>query len=153
MEQKTETKTVGTEQLAAIRVRGLTGIKDTVEDTLKMLKLYRKNYCSVVPNNPVNVGMLNKTKDYITWGEIDDGTFKTLVDKRGEEFKERLTDSKKKIKYNKFITANNKKIKKYFRLSPPRKGFERKGIKKSYQVGGALGYRGDAINNLIKRMI
>ena len=142
-----------TNQLAVVRVRGLTGIKIKIEDTLKMLRLYKKNYCCVLPNNPIYLGMLKKSKDYITWGEIDDETFNILVEKRGEEFKGRETDSKNKIKYNDFVLINNKKIKKYFRLNPPRKGFGRKGIKTSFQNGGALGYRGDKINDLIKRMI
>ena len=151
MKQKTENEVA--KQLAAIRVRGLTQIRTKVEDTLKMLRLYKKNYCCVLPNNPVYVGMLKKTKDYITWGEIDDETFNTLVEKRGEEFNGRETDLKGKIKYNDYITINNKKIKKYFRLNAPRKGFGRKGIKRSFQQGGALGYRGAAINELIKRMV
>ena len=148
MEQKTDSK-----MLAAIRIRGVTQVREVVEDTLKMLRLYKKNYCCVVPNSPVYAGLLNKVKDYITWGEIDDDIFNMLVDERGEEFKGRETDSNKKIKYNDFMLVKNKKIKKYFRLNAPRKGFGRKGIKHSYQVGGALGYRGNAINDLIKRMI
>ena len=147
MEQKVD------KQLVAIRVRGVTGIRRKIEDTLRMLKIYKKNYCCVVPNNHTYVGMLKKTKDYITWGELDNEIFNLLVEKRAEEFKGRETDSKSKVKYNDFIVINNKKIKKYFRLSPPRKGFGRKGIKHSFQQGGALGYRGDAINDLIKRMI
>lgn len=140
-------------QLAAIRVRGLTGMKIKIEDTLKMLRLYKKNYCCVLPDNPEYVGMLKKAKDYIAWGEIDDETFNALVSKRGEEFNGREFDSKKKIVYSDFFIINNKKIKKYFRLNPPRKGFGRKGIKHSFQQGGALGYRGTEINELIKRMI
>ena len=141
------------QQLAAIRVRGLTGIKSRVEDTLKMLRLYKNNYCAVFPKNPTYVGMLKKAKDYITWGEIDGETFKTLVEKRGEEFKGRETDSKGKIEYNDFFVLDNKKFKKYFRLNPPRKGFERKGIKHTFKEGGALGYRGEKINDLIRRMV
>lgn len=146
--EKTESR-----QLAAVRVRGITDVKAGIEDALKMLRLYKNNYCIVIPNNPVYAGMLKKAKDYITWGEIDNETFKMLAEKRGEEFKGRETDNKKKIKYNDFFVTENKKIKKYFRLSPPRKGFERKGIKHSFKDGGALGYRGAAINDLIKRMI
>ncbi|MCK5561102.1 MAG: 50S ribosomal protein L30, partial [Thermoplasmata archaeon] len=37
------------------------------------------------------------------------------------------------------------------RLHPPRKGYE--GIKRAYTVGGALGYRGKKINELLARMI
>ena len=142
-----------TKQLAAIRIRGLTDVHTTIQDTLKMLRLYKNNYCCVLPNNDIYVGMLKKAKDYITWGEIDDETFNMLIEKRGEEFNGRETDSNQKIKYNDFVIVNNKKIKKYFRLNAPRKGFGRKGIKYSYQNGGALGYRGEKINDLIKRMV
>ena len=38
-----------------------------------------------------------------------------------------------------------------FRLHPPVKGYE--GNKRSYQNGGALGYMGADINDLIKRML
>ena len=152
MKQQTE-KTEHGKKLAAIRIRGITGVKTKIEDTLNMLRLYKNNYCSILPNDTIYTGMLKKAKDYITWGEIDDETFKILVDKRGEEFHGRESDSKGKIKYNDFFVINNKKIKKSFRLNPPRKGFERKGIKYSFQQGGALGYRGEKINDLIKRMI
>ncbi len=140
-------------QLAAVRVRGLTGVRTNVKDTLNMLRLYKNNYCVVMPNNPIYLGMLKMAKDYITWGEIEDETFKMLAEKKGEEYQGPESDSKGKIKYNDFVILNNKKIRKYFRLNPPRKGFGRKGIKYSFQQGGALGYRGEKINELIKRMI
>ena len=152
MKQQAE-KTNPGKKLAAIRVRGITGIRTKIEDNLRMLRMYRKNYCCVLPNTPIFTGMLKRAKDYITWGEIDDVTFNMLVEKRGEEFNGRETDSKGKIKYNDFAVINNKKIKKYFRLNPPRKGFGRKGIKYPFISGGALGYRGEAINDLIKRMV
>lgn len=150
MKQKTE---ANGSKVAAIRVRGVTDIKASTESTLKMLRLYKKNYCSIMPNNPVYAGMLKRVKDYITWGEIDEQTLNELVDKRGEQFNGREKDSKGKISYNDFMLINSKKIKKYFRLNSPRKGFGRKGLKHSFQQGGALGYRGNAINDLIKRMI
>ena len=140
-------------QLAAIRIRGITGVKSDIAATLKMLKLYKNNYCCVLPNTSIYMGMLKKAKDYITWGEIDNDTFKLLVDKRGEEFMQRTTDLKKKINYHNFVTINNKNIKKYFRLNAPRKGFGRRGIKQPFHNKGALGYRGAAINELIKRML
>lgn len=140
-------------RLAAVRVRGLTGVKTKIQDTLEFLRLYKNNFCCVFPNNPVYTGMLKKAKDYITWGEIDDETFNILIEKRGEEFNGRESDTKSRIKYNDFLLHNNKKLKKYFRLNAPKKGFERKGIKNSFQRGGALGYRGEKINELIKRMV
>lgn len=151
MNQEPENKTMN--QLAAIRVRGLRHVKTKIEDDMKMLRLFKNNYCVILPNNSLYSGMLRKAKDYITWGEIDEETLRLLVDKRGDLFIGREIDSNNKIKYNDFILVNNKKIKRFFRLNPPKKGFGRKGIKTPYQNGGALGYRGNTINNLIKRMI
>ena len=140
-------------KIAIILVRGLVNVKGTVKDTLKMLRLTRKNHCVILENNPVNMGMIKKAKDYITWGEIDDKTYSELISKRGEEYLGPETCSKGKIKYNKFFVHEGKKLKKYFRLNPPRKGFGRKGIKIPFKVGGGLGYRGEKINELIKNML
>ena len=43
--------------------------------------------------------------------------------------------------------------KKYYRLHPPRGGLERKGSKKNFKDGGALGPRAEKINDLIKKML
>ena len=146
-----ETKKQG--RVAAIRLRGKTQIKTKIEDTLRALRLYKNNYCAVFPNNPLYMGMLKRAKDYLTWGEIDDETFEQLLNKRGQKFNGREADKKNKIKYDDYFVHDNKKYKKYFRLNAPRKGLGRKGIKHSFKEGGALGYRGAAINDLIKRMV
>ncbi len=140
-------------KIAIIRVRGSINLSGKVKDTLNLLRLYRKNYCVVVEDNPSYKGMIKKVKDYVTYGEIDDSTYKELVEKRREEYKGREKDAKGKIDYKKFILVDGKKLKPFFRLSPPRKGFGRKGIKVSFKAHGALGYRADKINELIKRMI
>jgi large subunit ribosomal protein L30 len=125
-------------KIAIIRIRGSIRVKKEINDTLNMLRLYRRNYCVVLSGTPSILGMLKKIKDYIAWGEINDKTLKLLKEKRLE---------KTKNKEGKVVE------KKFFRLHPPRRGFERKGTKVSFEVGGALGYRGDKINDLIKRMI
>lgn len=140
-------------KIAIILIRGFIGIRGDIKDTLHLLRLYKKFSCVVVDKTPSIMGMIIKCKDYITYGEIDDQTYKSLVEKRGQEFKGRLEDVRGKIKYNKFIQVGNKKLKPYFRLSPPKGGFERKGTKTSFVSGGVLGYRGDKINDLIKRML
>tara|TARA_Y100000310_G_scaffold201181_1_gene201253 strand:- start:79 stop:648 length:570 start_codon:yes stop_codon:yes gene_type:complete len=140
-------------KIAVILVRGLVKVKKTVKDTLAMLRLTRKNHCVVIDNNPVNMGMIKKAKDYITWGEIDSETYTELINKRGQSYEGPETCSKGKIKYNKFFVHEGKKLKKYFRLNPPKKGFGRKGIKIPFKVGGGLGYRGEKINELIKNML
>ena len=142
------------EKIAVIRIRGGIGIRHDIKKTLNFLRLYKQNYCVVVPKTQSYLGMINKVKDYVTWGEIDEETFNMLVEKRAEEYKGRETDRKGIISYKrKFIVINGKKIKPFFRLNPPKKGFEKKGIKKPFSVGGALGYRKEKINDLLKRMI
>ena len=139
-------------KFVVVLVRGLIDLSHDVKDTLAMLRLFRKNHAVVVDNTPIIRGMIVKVKDNVTWGEIDDATIKELIEKRGEEFLARKTDVKKKYKYATF-SFNGKDYKPYFRLNPPRKGFGRKGIKVPFSVGGGLGYRGEKINDLIKRML
>ncbi|MEW6063180.1 MAG: 50S ribosomal protein L30 [Nanoarchaeota archaeon] len=154
-------------RIAVILVRGVIGSSKKIKDTLKMLRLYKKNCCSIISNTESYIGMLNFVKDYITWGEIDKETFKILLKERGKIYgNKRLTDSYIKEKANttfdNFVDdfMNFKKelrdipgVKLFFRLKPPVKGFERGGIKEQYSLGGALGYRKEAINELIRRMI
>lgn len=140
-------------KLAVVLVRGLVGVKKDIKDTIHLLNLKSANNCVVIDATPVNLGMLRKAKDYLTWGEVDENTLKELFEKRGIEYQGRLTDSKSKINYNKYVDFNGKKYHKTFRLNPPRKGFAGKGIKKPYKMGGALGYRASEIKDLILRMI
>ena len=70
--------------IAAIRVRGRTGIRKDIEDTLKMLKLTRINHAVIIEDNPSYKGMLQKAKDYITWGEVDADSVTSLISKRGK---------------------------------------------------------------------
>ncbi len=139
-------------KIAAIRIRGLVGIKAPTKATLEMLRLYRKNYCVVFENNPSMMGMIQKSKDFITWGEISEATYQKLVEKRGQEYQGRTTDRKGLIKY-KYMEVNGKKIKPFFALAPSRGGFGRKGIKKPFSEGGAVGYRGEKITALIEKML
>jgi len=137
-EKESAVKKTPEKKIAAIRIRGMIGIIKGTKDTLTMLKLYRKNSCVVLNSTPSILGMLNKVKDYITWGEIDEETLKLLKEKRSEKTKNK----------------EGKEIEKgFFRLHPPRGGFERKGIKFSFKAGGVLGYRGNKINDLIKKMM
>lgn len=117
----------------AIRIRGTQNIRREIRETLEALRLYKKNHCVIVPETPTYKGMLMRVKDYITWGEIDEKTFAKLVAARSKGEKDEKT--------------------KVFRLQPPRKGFERKGIALPFKMGGALGYRGKEINELLEKMI
>jgi large subunit ribosomal protein L30 len=150
---KTAPKVASNKKLAIVLVRGLVGLNQRVRDTLQMLRLHRKNNCVIVSDDPIMRGMLQKVKDVVTWGEVNEDTFKKLVDQRGREFLARVKDSKGKYSYNGFFELNGKKYHKMFALNPPRKGFGRKGIKTPFTMGGALGYRGEKMDDLIARMI
>ncbi len=139
---------------AVIRLRGLVKVRKDVKDTLKMLRLNRKMHCVLLKEDDVVKGMLQKTKDRITWGEIDDNILKLLVKKRGRKLgNKRLTKEEAEDIFNK-IKENQKTpntIKPVFRLTPPSKGF--KNSVKQHYPKGELGYRGKEINKLLKRMI
>ena len=133
--------------LAAVRIRGIVGVRHDIRQTLELLHLHKKNFCGVYKDTPTFRGMLTKAKDYITWGTVDEPTIRLLHEKRGEPYK---GDPEKK---GKFLTFDNKKFKPFFRLHPPRGGFEKKGIKTPYTLGGALGDRKADINRLVSQMV
>ena len=149
--------------LAVIRIRGNVRVRKEIKDTLQMLRLKRKHTCVVIPETPQYLGMVKKVKDYVTWGEISKEMLVELLRKRGriignkriteeflkeigmglEELAEKLMKGEIKLK--------DIGIKPYFRLAPPSKGF--KGSIKAHYPKGALGYRGEKINELLERMI
>ena len=147
-----------------IRVRGTTGVMQKVADTWHMLRLNRINHAVLVEENPSFEGMLQKSKDYITWGEIDAELLAQIIAKRGriegnnkvtDEFVAENSDYKDIAELAEALINSEVKladvgIKPVFRLHPPRKGY--KGIRHSVNEGGSLGYRGEDINNLAKRM-
>ncbi len=141
--------------LAVVMVRGVVGTQREIKDTLRMLRLDRINHCVIVPKNPNFQGMLQKARFYITWGEINQETLEKLVAKRGRfAGDKRITD----LNYAKELaglillgkTVKDTGIKPVFRLSPPSKGYE---STRALYPKGSLGYRGEKINELIKRMI
>jgi len=138
---------------AVIRIRGSVDLKKDIKDTLTMLRLNRKMHCVLIKENDVMKGMLQKVRNWTTWGEIDDETLKLLIKKRGRKSADKkLNDQEVEEVFKK--TKENQKasdIKPIFRLTPPSKGFK-ESIKQHYPKG-ELGYRGKEINELLKRMI
>lgn len=150
---------------AVIRLRGSAHLRSTIGGTMKLMRLNHINHCVLIPENETSKGMLKKAKDYVTWGEIDAATLAEMLSRRGmligdkpldaaalkaagyashEELAKALIEGK--IKY-----AEIPGITPVIRLHPARKGLE--GIKRGFKAGGALGYRGKEINNLVKRML
>ncbi len=138
--------------IAIIRISGLVGVDENIENTLTRLRLRRKYACVVLKDSKELGGMLKKIRSFVSYGEIDKETFLKLVEERGE-----LIDKKKKTdkkgsgeqyfdgKLKKLQEAN---IKPFFRLHPPRKGINAK----VHYPKGVLG-KNKKINELIMRML
>ena len=154
-------------RIAVIRLSGDTGIKKEIRDTFKLLRLYNKYTCIILPSSQNFLGMIQKINEFVTWGEINKDTFILLLEKRGkitkkEKFSEKYLKEKAKISLDDFADQFIKMkkefkdipgLKNFFKLCPPRGGFEKNGIKKQFSLGGALGYRKEKINELIVRML
>jgi len=139
---------------AAVRLKGLVGLKKDIKDTLLMLRLNRKMHCVILKESDCTKGMLHKVKDWITWGEIDEKILIYLIEKRGRKHGgERLTikEAEEVFKKTKETEKVPEIIKPVFRLNPPSKGLKNS-IKQHYPKG-ELGYRGKEINKLLMRMI
>ncbi len=112
--------------IVAIRIHGRVGLDKKIKETLNRLKL-RKKYSCVILTDPSKetIGMINKVRNQIAFGELTEETHKKLVEKR------------------------KTKIKNFFRLHPPRGGIETK----KHFPKGVLGDNKDKINDLILRML
>jgi large subunit ribosomal protein L30 len=110
-------------KIAIVRVRGVTGVNRNARETMEQLHLNRKHSCVVLEETDTVKGMLKTAKDFVTWGPANEETVKKL-------------EAKGKPPY---------------RLHPPVKGWGGS-IKKAFPKG-ALGKRGEKINELIERML
>lgn len=155
-----------TQCFAVVRTRGLINIFYENRETLKLLRLTRNSHATIMKVQPSSLGMLRKVQNYVTWGEISKESISILLKKRGRLIgNKKLTDEyaqqigyksldeiAEAIHSSKLEFHRLPKIKPVFRLHPPKKGFNGK-TKKSYNAGGTNGYRGEAINELIRRMV
>jgi len=153
-------------KLALIRLRSGIRAGGDVRDTLAMLRLHRINHLVLVNDGPSYRGMIQKVNNYITWGEVNAETLAALIRKRGRLVGNRpVTDDYVREKLGMTIDEFARKVvegemeltqipnlKPVFRLHPPKGGL-RGSKKRSFKEGGALGYRGEKINDLIERML
>jgi large subunit ribosomal protein L30 len=140
---------------AVVRVRGNVNKKQEIKDTMRMLRLTRVNHCVLIRKDPKTDGMIKKVKDFVTWGEISDDTLAKLVSGRGRKAGDARLSEKEvgevlesyKKKKNAYDVKDFKHV---FRMAAPRKGYN--GVKNAFPKG-ALGYRGEKINELLERMM
>lgn len=151
-------------RIGVVRVRGGVGTNRKIEDAMRMLRLSRVNYATLIDDRDSYVGTLRKIKDSVTWGDVGAEEVELILKNRGEvSGGKRLTDAHikenstfKSIKdfskaFCKFEAELDDipNLKPFFRLHPPRKGHG--GIKRSFVEGGALGKR-DNMKDILYRM-
>ena len=115
--------------IAALRIRGDVDVAHNISRTLNDLKLKKRNQIVVFEENDAVLGMMNKAKDFITYGEVSEDTLEALAERAG---KDELESGD---------TVN---------LHPPTGGF--KATKKQVGQGGSLGKR-DNLDELIQKMV
>ncbi len=131
--------------VAVVRIRGRVNVRGDITETLSRLNLKKVSNCTLIKVTDSYNGMLDKCKDYVAYGEIDEPTLTKLL----ERHKTEGLDAKGLME-GKF---DAKKLKEHvpFRLHPPRHGY--KSTKLAFSQGGSLGYMGSDINKLIARMV
>ncbi|MCD5425525.1 MAG: 50S ribosomal protein L30 [Methanosarcinaceae archaeon] len=150
---------------AVVRMRGSVNVRRNISDTMKMLRLHKINHCVILSDNPHNKGMIQKVKDYVAYGTIDNETLVTMLQNRGrliggeklsdEYIREHTEFDSIKSFADGVIEGNTTlkavpNLKPVIRLHPPRKGHS--GIKRTVQQGGVLGNHGDNISTLLNKM-
>jgi large subunit ribosomal protein L30 len=151
--------------IVAVQVRGLVSAKREARATLDLLHLGHTNHAVLIDNRPAFKGMLQQVQAYVTWGEASPELVAKMLQSRGRQLgNKKLTDEYAAKAGFKSLSALAEAvatckieywklpgIQVVFKLPPPSKGYKGK-TKKSFRAGGEAGYRGEAINSLIKRM-
>tara|TARA_B100001996_G_scaffold97463_1_gene72972 strand:+ start:2477 stop:2884 length:408 start_codon:yes stop_codon:yes gene_type:complete len=132
------------------------------------LNLTRVNHAVLIPENDTYAGMLQKVKDFVTWGEVSADAIAGIIRDRGRLIGDKTvtdaavkeaTDYKDISAFSKAIASGDATVKdmetmkRVFRLHPPRGNKGWGGVKRHFTVGGALGFRGEAIEELAARMM
>ena len=140
-----EKKQRNTRLIAVVMLKGTVKIRRDEYETLSALGLKSANNCVILPGDESRKGMLRLVQKYVTWGEISNDVLQSLLQKKlNLDGKIAKTRTDKAVKSGKF-EGNT-----VFRLKPPTGGL--KSVRIPYPKGDS-GYRGDDINNLLKRMI
>ncbi len=152
--------------LVAVRVRGTVSAMREARETLDLLRLSHTNHAVIIDNRPAYKGMLQRVNNYVTWGEPTKETVVAMLTKRGRQLgAKKLTEEYlQKAGYKsidelaeaivscKVAYKNLPDIEARFKLHPPSKGYKGQ-TKNAFKAGGEAGYRGVAINDLVKRMV
>jgi large subunit ribosomal protein L30 len=138
--------------IAAIRIIGMNKMDSKIEDTLQRLRLRKKYTLVFIKETPDMLGMLEKIKNFIAYGKVEEKTIAEVIKARGKvlgDTKAKVKDSEKIAK--EMIAGKNLeelKIKPFFGMHPARGGIDTK----HHYPKGVIGKHED-ISKLIMKML
>ncbi len=152
--------------LVVVKIRGTVSAQRETRETLDFLHLGRTNHAVLIDSRAAYKGMLQRVNSYVTYGEPTKETVEMMLQKRARlAGDKKLTDEYlQKIGYKsiedlaeailscKVQFQKLPDIEPRFKLHPPSKGYKGK-TKRGFNAGGEAGYRGEAINQLVQRMV
>jgi large subunit ribosomal protein L30 len=162
MAQKTEE----CKPYVVVKIRGTVSAQKEARETLMFLHLTHTNHAVLIDSRASYKGMLQRVNSYVTWGEPTKETVAMMLQKRAKMAGDKkLTEEHlQKAGYQSIddlaeaiVTCKTEfqklpDMQPVFRLHPPSKGYKGK-TKKGFKAGGEAGYRGEAINALVQRMV
>ena len=134
--------------IAVLRIVGQAGIRTDVEETLKRLCMHRKLVCTFVNQDDAKFKMVYSIRDFIAYGEISDELAQKIIESRGQTLDGKPVKDAAKVLEQ--IKKGEWKIKKFFRMHPPRGGFKK--TTKLASPKGILGHNKE-ISKLLERML
>lgn len=146
-----------------VRIKGQADVPHWASRTLVLLRLEKKFRATIIPAKDNTLGMLNKVKHYVAWKEATKEMVQSLLESRGHtsgyrrlapdnmpegyETTEKLAES---LVDGSVSMGSIKKLKPWFALAPPKRGFKRS-TKRMHTQRGTLGYNVD-LDELVMRM-
>ena len=151
--------------ILVVNLHGQINSSAPVRKALNELWVAKKFSASVVPDDPVTVGMLRLCKDYTAWAPVEAGLLTDLLSKRGMVSTARPLDKDalKKLGFGDHKELAAKMLKDqerlsavagvlpYFRLAPPKGGFKRS-LRRQFTERGELGSN-PKLEEIVRRMI
>jgi large subunit ribosomal protein L30 len=162
MAQKTEQ----CRSLVVVKIRGTVRAQKETRETLEFLHLVHTNHAVLIDSRAAYMGMLQRVNSYITYGEPTKETVAMMLQKRArlagdkkltDEYIQKagyksIDDLAEAIVNCKVEFQKLPDVQPLFKFHPPSKGYKGK-TKRGFNAGGEAGYRGEAINELVKRMV
>jgi len=159
-------QTVTNKVIVVVKIRGEISARREARETLALLHLKHTNHGIMIDNRPAFLGMLQRVQSYVTWGEASKELVTLMLKERGKlagshpiteenvktigyESIEALAEAIYTCKVAQWKIEGMQPL---FKLHPPKKGYKNK-TKMSFRAGGEAGYRGEAINDIVKRMV